>query len=108
MLEISKAHMEFAIKQLERKAAEITDVPMFYRVPVAEFEKKEHLVMLCKVFAEEWGKTRELNNSLLGSTFDSPPAYYKEKARNFLQKAIDDKERGQSIRSRIWNKIRRV
>lgn len=49
---------EVSIKMLEVRAAKIEDMPCFRRIPVTEFDK-EHLVMLCQLFAEEWQKTQE-------------------------------------------------
>ena len=67
-LKISKRQMELAIKILERRAAKIDNVAMCMGIPASEFDK-EHLVMLCNLFANELRKAQKLNNSLLDSQF---------------------------------------
>lgn len=56
-LKISKTQMELAIKVLERRAAKLDDFAMFRGIPAKEFDK-EHLVMLCNLFANEWRETQ--------------------------------------------------
>ena len=105
-MEISKAQMELAIRDLERRAEKIEDVPTFRRITVTtEHFDAEHLAMLCSLFADEWGKARDLNNSLLESSLgrEISSAYYTAKARNFLQEAIT-KEDKPSFRRKIWHR----
>ena len=54
-----KFDMKLAIKKLERTAANIEgeDIPCFRGIPATDFDK-EHLVMLCAVFCNEWHKAR--------------------------------------------------
>ena len=67
-LKISKYQMALAIKMIERRAAELDDVAMFRGIPASTFDK-EHLLMLCNLFANKWHEAEDLTNSLLESKF---------------------------------------
>ena len=53
MEEISKTRMKLTISDIERRAAKIDVDYAYWGIPITAFEKKEHLVMLCKLFAED-------------------------------------------------------
>lgn len=57
MEEISKTRMEIAIRYLKVRTAEIEGIPTLKGIPATAFDK-EHLVMLCKLFADEWRKAQ--------------------------------------------------
>lgn len=112
-MEISKAQMELATKHLERLAATIKNVPIFRGIPAAAFDK-EHLVMLCIVYAEEWHKASERNESLLESKFvgEMNSAYYKAKANRIMQEALAvvekqcPKPKNLSIWRKLWKRVK--
>lgn len=97
-LKISKTQMELANKRLERMAAAIEDVPMIRDVPATAFDK-EHLVMLCKVLADDLHKNRAKYFELLTEALPT----FKERA-----KAMCAAPYKPSIWRRIWNKRKRA
>lgn len=67
---ISKTRMELAIKILERRAAQSEGAPTFRGITITtEHFDAEHLVMLCRLFADEWGKSQERYIEALGNSF---------------------------------------
>ena len=94
---INKTRTELAIRNLESRAAKIEDVPYFRGIPATEFDK-EHLVMLCSVFASEWHKAQEQYYAVLGGAIQT----YKARA-----KAVCAASYKPSVWSKKWNKIKK-
>ena len=70
-LKVSKARMELSIKILERKAAQLDDnLAMFRGIQAKDFDK-EHLVMICNLFANELKKIQEKYFEALDKSFPS-------------------------------------
>ena len=90
-MEISKIQMKLAIRRLERMAAKIEHVPTFRGVPVTAFDK-EHLEMLCSVYANEWQKSQAEYWEVLKGEIPT----YIERARKTLYKP--------SLWRKIWNR----
>ena len=95
-LKISKTQMMVAIKILESRAAELDNVAMFRGIPATAFDK-EHLVMICNLFADEWHKTQELYFAALDRVF---PSYIAGGA------AVSEILNKPSFWSNLWNKIK--
>ena len=93
---ISKYQMVLANKMLERRAAELNDVAMFRGIPSTAFDK-EHLVMLCNLFANEHYKVRKQYDAALNRCL---PSYVADccAAAKLCSK--------QSVWRKIWNKIK--
>ena len=93
-MEISKTQMELANKRLERLTADIDfATPTFRGVPVTAFDK-EHLEMLCSVYANEWQKSQAEYWEVLKGEIPT----YIERARKTLSKP--------TFWRKIWNRIK--
>ena len=92
MEEISKARMMLANRRVERLAAKVDDVPTFRGVPATAFDK-EHLVMLCTVFANEWHTVQKDYYSVLMGAIPT----YKERARKTLEPYNSPKPEGEAF-----------
>lgn len=94
---ISKNQMDLTIKILERRAANLgDDVARFRGIPASEFDK-EHLLMICNLFANEW-KISEAK--YLQATDRIFPSFIKGAS------ATCDVLCKPTLRRKIWNRIK--
>ena len=111
VLPISKTQMELAIRGLERHAAELNNVALFRGIPSSEFDK-EHLVMLCNLFASEHYKAQQKYFEALDGSFPNYPTDgcvtedLIQKLREARKKTIWKKPLQPTLWRKIWNKIK--
>ena len=114
-LKISKSQMELALKSLERRAAEIEGHPTFRGITITtKHFDAEHLVMLCRLFAEEWGKSQERYIEALGSSFpnyiaggcETPDLIKELRKAHKKMKWKWKKPQQPSIWRKIWNRMK--
>ena len=97
MTENAEDRLARTIHRLERSAARIDMVPMYCGIPITEFEEKEHLIMLCTLFAEGREKYQAKYFTAIRGKFPSYIAGACAAAELFHKP---------TIWRRIWNKIK--